>query len=192
MAWLTPTRRIVRWSPLLVAFGLALSTLALARIVGRPLRGGEMMISLTMIVIGGLCGLHDRGRDFVHAVPVPASRRLAHRLLLIVPATALAVTGVQWVAAAWFTVTPQAPEAGALIAFGAVGVALCAVWTRRIGARAADAAVSAMVGWLVVAVSADRLDLPLGVAMPWWRWPFAVASLAGAVAVVATSCGVDA
>jgi len=192
MAWLTPTRRIVRWSPLLVAFALALATLALARVVGRPLRGVELTVSLTMIVIGGLCGLHDNGRDFVHAMPIPASRRLAHRLLLIVPATALAVAGVRWVASAWFAVMPPAPEAGALIAFGAVGVALCAVWTRRIGARAADAAVSAMVGWLVVAVSADRLDLPLGVAMPWWRWPFAVASLAGAVAVVATTCGVDA
>jgi hypothetical protein len=66
------------------------------------------------------------------------------------------------------------------------------VLTRRIGARAADAAVSVMVGWLVVAVSADGLHVPFGVAIPWWRWPLAVAAVAGVVAAVAATSGVEA
>jgi hypothetical protein len=191
MAWLTPTRRIVRWSPLLVAFALALATLATTRIVGRPLRDFELMVSLTMIVIGALCGLHDHGRDFVHAMPVPASRRLVHRLLLIVPVTALAVAGVRSMASAWFTVTPPAPGPGALVAFGAVGVALFALLTRRIGPRAAECTVLVMVTWLVGATVAEQLELGLGVGM-WWRWPGAVAMVAALVAIVAVNRGVEA
>ena len=192
MAWLTPTRRVVRWSPLLVAFGLAIGTLAVLRFTDRPLRGVELMIASTIVVIGALCGLQDPGRDFVHAMPVPASRRLAHRLVLLVPPLGLALMVVRRAAAAWFTAVPPAPGWGALVAFAAAGVAVCAVLTRRLGPRAVDAALSAMIALLVVAVVSERLDVPLGVAMPWWRWPVAVTSMAVAATVLATTRGVEA
>ena len=53
MAWLTPTRRVVRWSPLLVAFGLAVGTLAMLRLTDRPLRGLELTIASTTVARGG-------------------------------------------------------------------------------------------------------------------------------------------
>ena len=192
MAWLTPTRRVVRWSPLLVAFGLAIGTLAVLRVADRPLRGLELTMASTTVVIGALCGLQDPGRDFVHAMPVPASRRLAHRLILLVPLLGLALLVVRRTAAAWFAAVPSAPGWAALVAFAAVGVALCAVLTRRLGPRAVDGAVSAMIAMLVVAVSSARLDVPLAVAMPWWRWPVAVTSIAVVATVLATTRGVEA
>jgi hypothetical protein len=192
MDWLTPTRRVVRWSPLGLAAGLAIGALAALRIADRPPRTVELTLSSVMVVIGALCGLHEPARDFVHALPVPASRRLLQRLAMIVPASALALAVVRWMSSAWFEALPPSPGWAALTGFGTVGLALWAVLTRRIGTRATDAAVTAMVVWLVVAVSADGLDAPLGLVMPWWRWPLAVASIAGVVAVIAVGRGVEA
>jgi hypothetical protein len=192
MDWLTPTRRVVRWSPFLLAVLVALGTITAHRLADRPLRSVELLMTSAMLVIGALCALNDPARDFVHALPVPASRRLVHRLLVIVPALALALVAVRWLASVSFATLPPAPGWEALTAFGTVGVALCAVLTRQLGARAADAAVSVMVGWLVVAVSSDGLHVPFGVAMPWWRWPLPVAAIAGVVAVVAATSGVEA
>ena len=192
MDWLTPTRRVVRWSPLLAAFGLAIATLAVLRLADRPLRGLELTVASTSVVIGALCGLQDPGRDFVHAMPIPASRRLAHRLVLLIPALGLALLVVRRTAAAWFAAMPEGPGLAALVAFAAVGVAVCAVLTRRLGPRAVDAAVSAMIASLAIAVLSERLGVPLAVAMPWWRWPAAVTSIAVAATVLATTRGVEA
>jgi hypothetical protein len=192
MDWLTPTLRLVRWVPLVVACALALMTIVLVRALEQPLRTTELTVCLAMIVIGALCGLHDPAREFVHAVPVPASRRLTHRLLLIVPALALTVMLVRLATEVLFTVLPPLPGWTALTAFGAVGVALCTALARRIGARAVDAAVSGMVGWLAVAIAADPLGLSPASAMPWWRWPEAVMSLAALGTVIGSTRGVEA
>jgi hypothetical protein len=192
MDWLTPTRRAVRWSPMFAALALATVTLVVVRLTLRPVRSDLLVVSLVMVVIGALCGLHDPGRDFVHAMPVSAGRRLAHRLVVIVPTLASALIVLRWLATRMFAVLPPAPGWSALAAFGAVGVAACAVMTRRLGTRAVDAVVSGMLGWLGVAISTEQLDVPLGVVMPWWRWPVAIASVAVFVTVVATTRGVEA
>jgi hypothetical protein len=192
MDWLTPTRRAMRWSPIIATSALAAATLGLVRLIDRPLRSDALIVSLVMVVIGALCGLHDPGRDFVHALPVSAARRLTHRLSMIVPALLGALVLLRALTAALFSVVPPAPGWAELFAFGAVGVAACAVVTRRLGTRAVDAVVSGMLVWLVVALSAEQLDAPLGLVMPWWRWPVAVASSAVVVTVVATTRGVEA
>jgi hypothetical protein len=115
-----------------------------------------------------------------------------HRLLLLVPALAAAQLVLRWLTTTMFAALPPAPGWPALAAFGAVGVAACAVVTRRLGTRAVDAVVSGMIVWLAVAMSADQLDAPLGLVMPWWRWPVAIASVAVFVTVVATTRGVEA
>ena len=192
MDWLTPTRRAVRWSPMFAALALATVTLVVVRLSARPVRSDVLVVSLVMVVIGALCGLHDPGRDFVHAMPVSAGRRLAHRLGVIVPTLASALIVLRWLATTMFAVLPPAPGWSALAAFGAVGVAACAVVTRRLGTRAVDAVVSGMLGWLGLAISTEHLDMPLGVVMPWWRWPVGMASVAVFVTVVATTRGVEA
>jgi hypothetical protein len=95
MDWLTPTRRAVRWSPLVVASVLAASTLGVIRAADRPLLSDVLTVSLAIVVVGALCGLHDPGRDLVHALPVSAGRRLTHRLSLLVPTLALALVLVR-------------------------------------------------------------------------------------------------
>ncbi len=192
MDWLTPTRRAVKWSPMFAALALATATLVVVRLTDQPVRSDLFVVSLVTLVIGALCGLHDPGRDLVHAMPVSAGRRLVHRLVVLVPMLAAALIVLRWLATRMFVVLPPAPGWSALAAFGAVGVAACAVVTRRLGTRAVDAVVSGMLVWLAVAMSADQLDVPLGVVMPWWRWPVAITSVAVFVTVVATTRGVEA
>jgi hypothetical protein len=192
MDWLAPTRRAVRWSPMFAALALATVTLVVVRLTVRPVRSDVLVVSLVMVVIGALCGLHDPGRDFVHAMPVSAGRRLAHRLGVIVPTLAAALIVLRWLATTMFDVLPPAPGWSALAAFGAVGVAACAVVTRRLGTRAVDVVVSGMLGWVGVAISTEQLDVPLGVVMPWWRWPVGIAAVGVFVTVVATTRGVEA
>jgi len=192
MDWLTPTRRAVRWSPMFAALALATATLVVVRLTDQPVRSDLLVVSLVMLVIGALCGLHDPGRDFVHAMPVSAGRRLGHRLVVLVPMLAVALIVLRWMATTMFAALPSAPGWSALAAFGAVGVAACAVVTRRLGTRAVDAVVTGMLVWLGVAMSTEQLDLPVGVVMPWWRWPVAITSVAVLVTVVATTRGVEA
>jgi hypothetical protein len=191
MDWLTPTRRAVRWSPLVVASVLAASTLGVIRAADRPLLSDVLTVSLAIVVVGALCGLHDPGRDLVHALPVSAGRRLTHRLSLLVPTLALALVLVRSLATALFSTLPPAPGWPELAAFGAIGVAVCAVCTRRIGTRAVEAAVSGMLVWLAGALSAHNVDLPIGLLMPWWRWPLTAGVGAVVVTVVATTRGVE-
>jgi hypothetical protein len=192
MDWLTPTGRLVPWSPMLVTCALALATLVLLDLADRPLTELELTVSLVTVVIGALAGLDDPARDFVHAMPVSAARRLAHRLLVIVPGLALAVVLVRVTAEQLFARLPPAPGSAALVAFGSVGVALCAVLTRRLGARAVETAVSVMLVWLVIAVCSEQLHAPSALAIPWWRWPVAVTSVGAVVTTLATRRGVEA
>jgi hypothetical protein len=192
MDWLTPTRRVVRWSPLIVVSALASGTLVLVRVIDWQLQAPVLLVLLAMLVIGALCGLRDPARDFVHPLPVSAGRRLTQRLIVVVPALACALLLVRWLANALFAVVPPAPGWQALAAFGTVGVAACAVLTRRLGTRAVDAVVSGMVVWLVAALSADRLDAPIDLVMPWSRWPVALLFVGALITVVATTCGVEA
>ncbi len=192
MDWLTPTRRLVRWSPMVVTCALAVATLALLRVADRPLGSMELTVGLVTIVVGALAGLDDPAREYVHAMPVSAARRLAHRLIVIVPGLVLAVLLVRVTAAQLFVRLPPAPGFSALAAFGSVGVALAAVMTRRLGARAVEAAVSVMLVWLVVAMCSEQLHTPQALAIPWWRWPVAVTSVAVGVTVLATRRGVEA
>ena len=191
-AWLTPTRRAVRWTPAFVSVAIATATLVVIRLADRPLRSDAQIIVLTMVVIGGLCGLADPGRDYVHALPVSAARRLAHRLAVLVPPIALAIVIVRWMADAMFSEVAPGPGSLAMAAFGAAGVALCATLTRRVGPRAGDAAVAAMLAWLAAGLMLGKLDAPLGLALPWLRWPVLVLVIATVATVVSTTRGAEA
>jgi hypothetical protein len=192
MEWLTPTRRAVRWSPTIVALSLAGATLVLIRLAGRPLPSDVFVVTLAMVVLGAVCGLDDPAREFVHAMPVSAARRLAQRLVVLVPVVVLGLLVLEWLATTLFTDLPQAPGWRALTAYGAVGVAACVTLTRRLGSRAVEAAAAAMLGWLAFGIWLGQLDAPVGAAMPWLRWPLAIGSSALVVTMLATSRGVEA
>ena len=192
MDWLNPTRRAVPWSPAIVAVSLTGATLVLTRLADRPLPSDVFAVALAVVVLGAVCGLRDPAREFVHAMPVSAARRLAQRLVMIVPVIVLGLMAIEWLARTLFTDMPQAPSWRALAAFGAVGVAACATLTRRLGSRAVEAAASAMLGWLAFGLWLGKLDVPAGAAEPWLRWPLAIGSSALVVTVLATSRGVEA
>ncbi len=192
MDWLTPTRRAVRWAPLAVMTAASTATLALLRLADRPLRGQLLLCLPAMIVLGALCGLHDPGRDFVQAMPLSAARRLAHRLTVLVPVGVISLLAVRQLAGHLFTVLPPSPGWRAFGAFGAAGVATTTVLVRRIGPRAAEVAVSVMLAWLAFGVVLVELDVPLGLALPWWRWPALVGGVAVVVTWLATARGVEA
>ena len=192
MDWLTPTRRAVRWSPTIVAVSSTGVTLVLIRLAERPLRSEVFVVALAMVVLGAVGGLHDPAREFVHAMPVSAARRLAQRLVVLVPVVVVGLLAIEWLAATLFTAVPQEPGWRALTAYGAAGVAACATLTRRLGSLAVEAAVTAMLVWLAFGLWLSQLDAPMGAAMPWLRWPLAIASSAFVVTVLATSRGVEA
>ena len=192
MDWLTPTRRAIRWAPLTVMTSASAATLTLVRLADRPLQGNLLVCVTAMVVLGALCGLHDPGRDFVQAMPRSAAQRLAHRLAVLVPTSAIALLAVRLIAERWFTLLPPSPGWLALTAFGAAGVATTTVLVRRIGSRGADVAVSVMLAWLAFGVLLLELDVPLGLALPWWRWPALVGGLAVVVTWIATTRGVEA
>ena len=192
MDWLTPTRRAIRWAPLATLTAASAATFGIMRLADRPLRTDVLLCVTAMVVLGALCGLHDPGRDFVHAMPRSAAQRLVHRLIMLVPALTIAVLGVRLLAESLFTTLPPSPGWSAVGAFGATGVALSAVLARRIGPRAVDAAVSAMLAWLAIGVALAGLDAPFGLALPWWRWPVFVGGVAVGVTCLATTRGAEA
>jgi hypothetical protein len=189
MDWLTPTLRATRCAPAIAAAGLGLLVLGTLRLFEQPLPDGLHVAVLVMIVLGGLTGLHDPGRNLVHALPVPASRRLLHRLVLLAPLVALGLAAVCWSLGRLFPVSGPAPGWAALAALGATGVGLCAMLTRRIGPRAADVALSVMLGWIVAGFTLSGAELPRWLAMPWWSAPAVVGLSAAAVAIAATTSG---
>ena len=123
MDWLTPTRRAVRWSPMVVAFALAVGHAGGLRLADRPLRADVLIVALAMVVIGALCGLHDPGRDFVHAMPVSAARRLTHRLVVLVPALAIGAGARSQRWRRRCSGGPACARVAGSVAFGAAGVA---------------------------------------------------------------------
>jgi hypothetical protein len=189
MDWLTHTRRVVRCSPTCAAATLALAVLVVVRVAERPLPLGLHVALYAMVVISGVAGLHDPGRNLVHALPVSAAHRLLHRLVVIVPILALALVAVRWSAAELFPLSAPSPGWAALAALGAVGVGLCTVLTRTIQARAAEVTVSAMLAWVVAGLTLSSGDAPRWVALPWWQWPVLVGGAAAVVALVATTSG---
>ena len=189
MDWLTPTRRAARCSPTIAVAGLGLLVLSAVRLFEQPLPAGLYAALLAMVVISGVAGLHDPGRNLVHAVPVSASRRLLHRLAVIIPLVLLGLAAVRWSSAQLFPATGPAPGWAALAALGAVGVAVCTILTRRLQARAADVTLSAMLVWIVAGFTMSRADIPRWLAMPWWSAPVLIGVPALAVAVVASASG---
>ena len=88
LEWWSPTRRAVRWTPLLVATALAGVALVVVRLQSRLLVEPAQVIALATIVIGAVSGLHDPARNFVQAAPVSAAHRLVHRMVMLVPLAA--------------------------------------------------------------------------------------------------------
>ena len=193
MDWLPPTRRVVRWSPLMVVAALASGTLVLVprrrlAIAGSPSR----IVFLAMLVIGALCGLHDPAREFVHPLPVVG------RSSPDCSAWSWSCRRSRCVAAREF-VGERVVRGGAA---GSRMAGLGGVRNRRRRcvrspdppARHArvDGVVSGMVVWLVAALSADRIDAPIDLVAPWSRWPVAFVFVGARITVVATTCGVEA
>ena len=176
--WLWPTIRLAPWWSLLAATGAGVT-------VGRlvALSGGSPATPGAVLVTGALAAtvaatLDDRCHALLAAVPTRPSRRLLHRLAVVVPAAALG-----WSIAA--RSTAPAPGLAAWAALAAAGVAVGACTGHRRPELAAAAGGAAAVGWPVLPLVGLSSLGPL--ADGWVEHPVVVLGLALAVTAATTS-----
>lgn len=190
MDWWTPTRRIVRWSPLVGAWAAALLTLALMRARSEAIVDAAVVVLLpALVIIGAVAGLHDPARALLQPMPVSTLRRMGHRLTMLVPCAVLALASLSITADMLFSLVLPGPGAGALAALGAVGVAASAALTRWCGAGGNDLAVLGLLVWVIGGVVAAGIDGPRWLASPWWQAPALVGIPAVIAAIVAANAG---
>jgi hypothetical protein len=142
--------------------------------------------------VAGVAGLHDPARELVHAVPVAAWLRLAHRLALLAPAVVVVVAAHEVAGRAWFGADSASPSVQELSAVGALGLCGAACLTRKLGARAVDTTVSCLAVWAAASAQLVAAGVPGWLAEPWVRWPWQLAAAGTAVALVASSAGLEA
>ena len=191
-AWLRPTWRATRWQPLLTVTASGLVVVVLCRAVNEVPPAPVVGLVVCLIVVAGLAGLHDPGRDLVHAVATPAWSRLIHRLALLGPGTVFAVAAFDLVTQALFGSPNVGPDAPQLVALGALGVAAIATLTRHVGAAATDLAAGTLGAWIAGGHVLGGAGLPDGLLQPWAQWPVVIGIAGVAVAAVATTSGVEA
>jgi hypothetical protein len=188
--WLRPTLRIVRWSPLLACLVSGAVLLTIVGLDGDRLAEPAQVLASTITVIAGVAALHDPGRELVHAVPVSALHRLSQRLFVVAPGVAVVLAMLSGLSARLFPV--QVPGPVPLAALGAVGVALVATLSRRIGRRAADVATCVLTAAVLGGVVLVAAGVSRAVAMPWWGASLPLLIGAVVVALVAGTRGVAA
>ena len=174
-AWVVPTARAIGWLPLTAVGG---GLVALSAVAAYADRWPTAMLGIASAAVaaGAVAGLRDEAASLLAAVPVPALTRLAHRLVLLVPA-AVAV----WLAYLW---PGQAAEPGpgwpvapmlALAACGAVVADRAAGWW----GTAAGVAVPLL--WAAAGHVAGPFDTKVAeVLLPWLHHPWLVITAATA------------
>lgn len=171
------TARAVTWSPLgggvVVGVGVIV---AAAGASTDPLLG----LAAATVAAGALAGLQDPAAALLAAVPTSPARRRAHRLALLIPATALAWVGLLLAARlddGWQSGWPVGPLAALLMTGIAVATWAPAGW-------AVPAAVTVSLAWaLLERVVTPELAggwLTEWVVSVWMVHPWAVVACAGA------------
>ena len=183
-AWLEPTLRSIRWVPVAAACVGATAVLVCVRVVS-PVAPDARLIAVIVgaVVASAVAALADPADELLRALPTPAGRRLARRIVLVgVPALA-GVTVLVRAGAALYGVGWAAPGAAAIIALAACGVAAGAVAGRG-GAARAELAAIALIGWVAIGFVAAQTGVDASWTAPWWRWPLPMTLTSLAVTAV--------
>ena len=107
---------------------------------------------LGVVVAGALAGgvalgLDDEGNASIRSSPTAASVRLAHRLLILIPALLVAVGVLAVADRVLFVELSVGPSALALVALVAGGIAVEVWWGRRRPETAAEGAAVVVMAW---------------------------------------------
>jgi hypothetical protein len=161
-AWATPTRRAMRWRPVLATTsGIGTVVLAMWAAGAPPAAEQPVMIAVAVLIAAAALGLDDPAHALVAAAPVGFGRRLAHRLAWLGPIALGCLLGIGWVVA----LLDVAPVSGQILAPAAALASLAVVThvlvTRRRPDVAASAAAVVPAVWVTLGVSTSR-DIPGG------------------------------
>ena len=154
LAWATPTRRAMRWRPLLaVATANAMVVLAFAAADAPPTSKHVVLLFAAMIVAGATLALDDPAHSLIAAAPVGFARRLAHRMAWLVPAAIGCLLFIGWFASrlGLGPISVQVLEWCA--ALGSTAVAANVLVARRRPDAAATAAAAAPAIWVLLLLS---------------------------------------
>ncbi len=186
--WIAPTCRAMPWVPLVaVTVGLVVASGVVSAATDR-LPFELVVVACGAVVAAIVCALDDTAYTLIQPVPVSARRRLAHRLVLLVPVS-VAVGGLLVAVGrlAFDEVPTPIPSLAAPAAL--LGAAIAAkVWcSRRRPDRAAEAGAAVAIGWSIAGAVLPPGRVAQTIGDAWLVHPWLV--LAVAVALIAVGTG---
>ena len=185
-AWASPTRRAMRWRPVLATtLGIGTAVLAMWAAGAPPAAEPPEMIAVTVLIAAAALALDDPAHALVAAAPVGFARRLAHRLAWLGPVTLGCLLAIGWVAARSDVAPVSSRMLAHAAALGSLAVVTHVLVTRRRPDVAASAAAVAPAVWVTLGVSTSRDAWGGTLAHLWLDRPWAVVGCAAAVVVTA-------
>jgi hypothetical protein len=136
------------------------------------------------VVASAVAALADPANEFLRALPTPAGRRLARRIVLVGVPAAAGVTLLVRAGAALYGAGWVAPGSAAIAALAACGVAV-GTTAERGGAARAELAAVGLIGWVAIGFVASQAGVAASWIAAWWRWPVPVMLTSLAVTAVA-------
>lgn len=181
-AWIQPSARTIRWTPLIaISIGTALLW-AFVRAQTEAISGELLLLACGAIAAAAPLALDDPGRSLLSASPTTERRRLLQRLAIVGPAVTAAWLVLAALAASLFADGAAPPGAAPLAALALAGVAVLVVALRHRPAGAAAAGAAACVSW--VAARWYLPDVAGDAAALWLDRPAAVIAVAVAAVIL--------
>ncbi len=185
LAWATPTRRAMRWRPMLAtASCIATIVLAMWAADAPPAAESPEMLGVAVLVAAAALTLDDPAHALVAATPVGFTRRLAHRLAWLGPMTVGCLLAIGWIAARSEVAPVSAHMLVRATALGSLAVVTHVLVVRRRPDVAAAAAAIAPAVVVTLGVSTPRDAVGGTLAHLWLDRPWTVIGCATAIVVV--------
>lgn len=186
--WIAPTCRAMPWAPLAaVTVGLVVASFVVSAVTDQlPF---ELVVVACGAVIAAIAlALDDTAYALTQPVPASVRRRLAHRLVLLVPAS-VAVGGLLVAVCRLGFDEAPAPLPSMAAPAALLGAAIAAnVWcSRRRPDRAAEAGAAVAIGWSIAVAVLPTWRVAQTIGDAWLVHPWLV--LAAAVALIAVGTG---
>jgi len=153
-AWVTPTRRAMRWRPFLAAAAGVLAVVVALGAADAPAAAEPLVLVLVAMLVGSAAlALDDPAHSLVAAAPVGFTRRLAHRVAWLGPALIGCACAIGWVGLQFDAIPNTADALAWCVALGSIALATHVLVARTRPELAAAAAAATPAAWVVVLLS---------------------------------------
>jgi hypothetical protein len=185
--WVAPTRRAVPWTPLAAAT-VSLVVVACVARVGTARAPLELLnLACGAFVAAIAFALDDTAHALVQPLPVSARSRLAHRMVLLLPVSAIAGGFLLIVGRLVFDEVPsQRPPFAAPAALLGAAIAMRVWWSRRRPDHAAEAGAAVAIGWPAFRAVVPADLFPDWMTSAWIIHPWPVLGVAITLIVIGT------